>query len=588
MLKDIRWLIASARGYGRLYILSLLFTIGSGVIGLADPLIIKWVIDKVIPARDVGLLVVAGGAFVIAYAFRVLLGIQGGNMGMQAAQRHTVRLRFKVLRRLQGQSSAYHDNISPGEFLFRLEQDVEQIGQAGDELFSSSFRSSIFLVLNLAAMFILNPRLAIIVLPLIPAFAFIRYRYYRLAGRLSESVQSTCAERSSFLQQQLAAVTESQLLRNERFQAGHFLSLARRAMGGHLTRRKVEMLYSGLSVLVMGGGVGGMLIAGGEQVITGILTVGGLVAFWGYLMRLFDPIAGLIELDTKLQRTRASVHRVRELLDARTAVENPVPALNLMSRKPASVEFDNVSFAYEDGRVGVEGLSFALEAGQKVAIVGKTGSGKSTLTKLIVRLYDVHQGTIEVDGLDIRRLALASLRSSVLLIPQQPALFHGSFRDNLVCGRSNTTTREIEEVIGLAELDPVLCTLPGGWDEQLGPRSTKLSGGERQRLALARALLRKPRLLIMDEATSALDCVTEERVLENLDALRDRMTLLFVTHNPIVMSWVDRVLMMVGGCLVDQGSHLQLTLESRIYQDICEDQPIVQRNAPQPLLSTIC
>jgi len=275
------------------------------------------------------------------------------------------------------------------------------------------------------------------------------------------------------------------------------------------------------------------------------------------------------------------------VVETRSVIESPVPAVKLTSHDPATVRLHNVSFVYEDGRVGVDALNLALDAGEKVAITGRTGSGKSTITKLIARLYDVQHGAIEVDGHDIRTLALGSLRSSVLLILQDPILFQGSFRDNLICGYSKTTSGAIEKVIGLAELEPVLRSLPRGLDEQLGPRATKLSGGERQRLALARALLRKPRMLILDEATSAVDGGTEERILRNLDSLRERMTLLVVSHNPVVMRWVDRVLTMADGHLVDGGPYQQVTPHSRTDQDICDDQPIVQRNPSQPRLSTL-
>jgi ABC-type bacteriocin/lantibiotic exporter with double-glycine peptidase domain len=582
MFTDIKWLVFNGRRYLSLYFLSLFCTTGSGVLALVDPLIMRWVIDRIIPDRDLVALTVAGCAFVLAYGGRLLLGVQGAKVGTEAAQRLAVRLRFKTLRHLQRQSSAYHDNTSPGELVFRLEQDVEQIGRSGEELFSSSFRAVIFMILNLTAMFVLNVKLALIILPLVPAFTWVRYRYRHLAEMQSENVQTTSAARSSFLQEQIPAICQSQLLCNERPQAQHFLSSARRAMTAQMTRRKTEMLYSGLSLLIMGVGVGLTLTAGGFQVMTGILTVGGLVAFWGYLMRLFEPIAGLIELDTKFQRIRASVRRVREILETRSAVENSTSAIRLHSTDPTIVQFKDVSFTYEDGRVGVESVSFALDAAETVAIVGETGSGKSTVAKLLGRLYDVQKGTIEVDGYDIRSLELRSLRSVVLVIPQEPILFSGSFRDNLICGYSKVTPGQLQNAVEIAELDAVLSRLPGGWNEQLGPRATKLSGGERQRIALARALLRKPGMIVLDESTSALDASTEERVLRNLADMEERRTLLFVTHNPAVMKSVDRVIVMADGRLVDQGPHSEVRPRSAIYRTICDSARLERRQIAAP------
>jgi ATP-binding cassette subfamily B protein len=408
-------------------------------------------------------------------------------------------------------------------------------------------------------------------LPFVPIFVLIRYRYRQLARTQSEQVQSASAARSSFLQEQIPAIPQSQLLCNEHAQAQRFFLSARRAMSAQMTRRKTEMLYSGLSLLMMGLGVAVMLVGGGHQVMMGILTVGGLVAFWGYLMRLFEPIAGLIELDTKLQRIRASILRVREILGIRSAVENPISAIKLNYPERVTVRFADVSFTYQTDRIGIESVSFAIDNGERIAIVGETGSGKSTITKLLARLYDTKKGSILVGGHDIRALDLRSLRSSVLVIPQEPILFDGSFRDNLICGCSKITSRKLEVAVDTAELAAVLSGLPRGWDEPLGPKANKLSGGERQRVALARALLREPRMLVLDESTSALDASTEGRVLRNLANLFGDTTLLFVTHNPIVMKSVDRVIVMADGRLVDEGPHREVSRRSAIYRKICEN-----------------
>jgi subfamily B ATP-binding cassette protein MsbA len=295
-------------------------------------------------------------------------------------------------------------------------------------------------------------------------------------------------------------------------------------------------------------GMASVLSYGGYQVITGTLTAGSLIAFYGYTLQLFVPLYGVVDIYSKFQRAGASVRRLMEISEADVILRDHPGALVL---EPGVIELNDVSFSYRADRPVLEALSMRVNPGERVALAGTSGNGKSTIARLLARLYDARSGTVSINGTDVRDIKLKSLRSSVIFVPQDPVLFDLTLRENLLYGNSGATATELTEVARLAQLETVIERLPNGWNEPLGPRGNRLSGGERQRVALARALLQRPRILILDECTSALDATTEKQLLTELDRHLKTTTTIIISHRPLPVQWADRVVHMQYGAIVD-------------------------------------
>jgi ABC-type multidrug transport system fused ATPase/permease subunit len=291
-------------------------------------------------------------------------------------------------------------------------------------------------------------------------------------------------------------------------------------------------------------GMAGVLCYGGYQVMVGTLTAGGLVAFYGYTLQLFSPLYGIVDVYSKLQRAGASVRRLMEITEAELILRDRPGAVALEPNAKVAIELKDVSFNYRGDRPVLRRISLRVNGGERVALSGRSGNGKSTIARLIARLYDAGAGAIFIEGVDIRDIKLKSLRSSVIFVPQDPVLFDLTLRENLLYGNAEASQTELEKVISLVQLDSLVNRLPNGWDEPLGPRGNRLSGGERQRLALARALLQRPRVLILDECTSALDALTESRLLSQLDNHLRNITTIVISHRPFATQWANRVVHM--------------------------------------------
>jgi len=539
---EFRWLASRIRPFLRLYLGSYCCIVLSSFLVLLDPLIVRFLIDEVIPSGRIGLLPLVAGGFLLTYIARLGSDRFGAMLNFRAVQKMIFRSRLNLLRHLQRLSAEYHDNRPLGDTLHRLQNDVDQVATLSGEVIPGALRVLTVFTLVMATMLVLNYRLTLVVLPLIPVFILVRRRFRDRLREASDAVQEQSGKVIGFLEEHLSSIVQVQLLSCEQREARRFARLSGTAVRAQVRRHGTEIFFSALLYLIIVVGMSSVLGYGGYLVMAGRLTPGGLVAFYGYTFQLFIPLYGVVDIYSKLQRAGASIRRLMEITEAKTVLRDRPGALALKPDSPGVVELKEVSFSYSDEREVLNAVSLRVNAGERVALAGRSGNGKSTIARLVARLYDARSGTILIEGTDVRDIKLKSLRSTVIFVPQDPVLFDVSLRENLLYGNAAATDDELCQVANLAQLESLIKKLPRGWDEPLGPRGNRLSGGERQRVALARALLQRPKVLILDECTSALDGLTEQQLLDGLDRFLQNVTTIVISHRPFPAHWANRVI----------------------------------------------
>ena len=572
MSSEFSWLSRQARPLLSLLTVNLIcMVLGSGL-ALLDPLVVRWLIDVALPKRDLRLVLFGTLVFCVVYLASVIVSYLSSFISCVVTQKMVFRIRVSLLRRIQTLPARYHGNSQVGETLYRIEQDVDRVAELSGDILPLTIQMVIMGVMVLVTMGILNWHLTLVIVPLLPIFYLLQRRYATRLKEAADSVQTQAGKIAAFLQEHLAGMLQLQLLNRTGTQGRKFARLAAEGAKFQIRQRATEMSFGAASISVIVLGMGLILGYGGYEVTRSTLTVGGLVAFYGYVFRLFAPVSIAIDLQSRLQRVGASIRRILEITDgdpqttAETTARESLTPLHC-DIKP-ELEFRSVWFCYDEARPVLRDMSFRIEAGETVAVVGLNGSGKSTLGLLATRLYEPDAGSILVGGQDIQQVGLRSLRATLTLVPQDPVLFDETIRENLLYGNPRATDKDLETVAALTQLDRVLQTLPRGLDEPLGPLGGRLSGGEKKRLALARTLLQQPRILIIDEITSALDGPAAAGLLEGLELFRQARTLVVISHRPATILWANRILVVEEGAIVDSGKHQELILRCEAYRKI--------------------
>ncbi len=448
-----------------------------GGLSLLDPLVVKWLIDIALPKRDLHLVLLGTLVFCAVYLVSLGTNYLASFVSCLLTQKMVFRIRVSLLRQIHALPAHRHEKSQVGDTLYRIEQDVDHVAELSGDILPLTIQMVLMGIMVLVTMGILNWHLTVLVAPMLPIFYLLQRRYAVKLKDAADQVQSQSGKINAFLQEHLAGMMQLQLLNRTGTQARKFARLAAKGAQLQIQQRATEMAFGGASVSIIVLGMGLILGYGGYEVTRGALTVGGLVAFYGYVFRLFAPVSIAIDLQSRLQRVGASIRRIEEITDRRRQPDGRMNTVPLRRDIKPDLEFRSVWFAYSEDRPVLRDMSFRVEAEETVALVGLNGSGKSTIGLLATRLYDPDRGSILVGGKDIQDVDRRSLRASITLVPQDPFLFDETIRENLLYGNPCATSSDLDTVAALTQFDRVLQRLPRGFDEPLGPLGCRLSGG---------------------------------------------------------------------------------------------------------------
>ncbi|MGW0929950.1 ABC transporter ATP-binding protein [Streptomyces sp. NPDC002644] len=548
-----------------------ILALGSSLAGMAVmaliPLITKVIIDDVIVDRTremahwAGLLI--GAAFLV-YVMTYIRRYYGGRLALDV--QHDLRTdMYRTITRLDGRRQ---DELSTGQVVGRATSDLQLI-QGLLFMLPMTIGNILLFLISLGVMAALSLPLTGVAVAVAPALWWIARRSRTRLHPATWYAQAQAAAVAGVVDGAVTGVRVVKGFGQEEQETGKLRAVGRRLFAGRLRTIKLNAKYTPALQAVPALGQVAMLAVGGWLAVEGHITLGTFVAFSAYLAQLVSPVRMLAMVLTVGQQARAGTERVLELIDTEPSFRDG--AAELPADAPATVEFDDVSFAYSDTRPVLDGLSLTIRPGETVAVVGSSGSGKSTVSLLLPRFYDVTGGAVRVGGRDVRELTLRSLRDAIGMVPEDSFLFSESVRDNLAYGRPEATQEEIERAARAAQAHDFITALPEGYATKVGEHGLTLSGGQRQRIALARAILTDPRLLILDDATSAVDARVEQEIHEALRQVMRGRTTLLIAHRRSTLNLADRIAVLDAGRLADIGTHEELTERCPLYRGLLTD-----------------
>ncbi|MFC8170495.1 MULTISPECIES: ABC transporter ATP-binding protein [unclassified Streptomyces] len=558
-------------GYAWRYRANTLLALGSSLLGMGVlalvPLFTKVIIDDVIGTRTrdlatwTGLLV---GAAVLVYALTYVRRYYGGRLALDV--QHDLRTdMYGTITRLDGRRQ---DELSTGQVVGRATTDLQLI-QSLLFMLPMTVGNVLLFVISLGVMAWLSPPLTLVALAVAPALWYIARRSRTRLHPATWHAQQQAALVAGVVDGAVSGVRVVKGFGQEDQETGKIREAGRRLFAGRLRTVRLNSRYTPALQAVPALGQVAVLALGGWLAYEGRITLGTFVAFSSYLASLVGPVRMLAMVLTVGQQARAGVERVLDLVDTEPVVKDGTK--ELPADAPATVEFDDVSFAYEDGRPVLDGFSLEIRSGETVALVGASGSGKSTVSLLLPRFYDVSRGAVLVGGHDVRELTLDSLRAAVGLVPEDSFLFSDTVRANIAYGAPGATDEQIEAAARAARADGFVAELPEGYDTKVGEHGLTLSGGQRQRVALARAILADPRLLLLDDATSAVDARVEHEIHEALKSVMAGRTTLLIAHRRSTLNLADRIAVLDGGRLADIGTREELEERSPLFRRLLTD-----------------
>ena len=568
----IKKLIQQVRQFRTAAFLTPLFTALEVVMGVLIPYVTSWIIDRGIMAGDLKQVYLYGGLMLVMAFFSMLFGILAGRFSAYASSGFASNLRSAMFRNIQTFSFSNIDKYSSGGLITRMTTDVQSLQQAFQMLMRISVRAPLNLVFSVFMCVFINLKMSMIFVVALLILGTALYLIISRTVKLFAQVFQRYDDLNSSVQENIAAIRVVKAFVREDFEKKKFSKAAEALYKLFVKTESLQALNHPIMMLVVYGCIISLSWFGAQFIVVGDLTTGQLTSLFTYVMTILSSLMMLSMIFVNLTMSAASAKRVIEVIDEKADITNPEKDA-VMTVADGSIDFDHVSFSYGSAPpYAIRDINLHINSGETIGVIGGTGCGKSSLATLVSRLYDTTEGTVKVGGVDVRRYDLTALRNEVSMVLQNNVLFSGSILDNLRWGKEDATLEECKEVCRLACADEFIEQMTDGYNTYLEQNGSNVSGGQKQRLCIARALLKKPKVLILDDSTSACDTETDARIQRAFREQLPEVTKLIIAQRIQSVMYADRIIVMQSGQVTGFDTHENLLKDNALYQEIYQIQ----------------